>query len=112
MFNDDEKKNKLKVIQFDKHKNTLVESLQPQETFDDVGGLEDVKKKIRMNFILPLQNPEFFKAYGKEAGGKPPFIRTARLRENLSGKGHSRGNQRQFFTYGITGNFIDVCWTK
>lgn len=69
MSNNEEGKNKLKVIQFDKHKNTLIESLQPQETFDDVGGLEEVKKKIRMNFILPLQNPEFFKAYGKEAGG-------------------------------------------
>jgi SpoVK/Ycf46/Vps4 family AAA+-type ATPase len=28
-----------------------------------------VKKKIRMNFILPLKQPELFKAYGKEAGG-------------------------------------------
>lgn len=62
-------KQKLKVIQFDRTKNTFVETTEPQEKFDDVGGLEEVKKKIRMNFILPLQNPEFFKAYGKEAGG-------------------------------------------
>ncbi|WP_408009850.1 ATP-binding protein [Pseudalkalibacillus sp. A8] len=69
MSKDHEEKQKLKVIQFDKSKNTLVETSQPQETFGDVGGLEAVKKKIRMNFILPLKNPEFFEAYGKEAGG-------------------------------------------
>ncbi len=69
MSHDEKNKNKLKVIQFDKDQNTLIESMQPQETFDDVGGMEDVKKKIQMSFILPLQNPEFFQAYGKEAGG-------------------------------------------
>ncbi|MBM7573724.1 ATP-binding protein [Aquibacillus albus] len=68
-MSDENKRQKIKVIQFDKSKNTLMESTQPQETFEDVGGMEDLKKKIRMNFILPLQNPEFFKAYGKEAGG-------------------------------------------
>lgn len=70
MTNDYEGKRKqLKVIQFDKAKNTLIEKTEPKETFADVGGLEDVKKKIQMNFILPLKKPEFFKAYGKEAGG-------------------------------------------
>lgn len=59
----------MKLIQFSKDENTLVESEKPKETFADVGGLEDVKKKIRMNFILPLKQPEVFKAYGKEAGG-------------------------------------------
>lgn len=67
--NNDQKRKNLKVIQFDKNKNTLIESEQPKETFKDVGGLDEVKKKIQMSFILPLQNPEYFKAYGKEAGG-------------------------------------------
>ncbi len=48
------KRKQLKVIQFDKEKNTLIEKTEPKETFADVGGLEDVKKKIQMNFILPL----------------------------------------------------------
>lgn len=60
---------KLKVIQFDKSRDTLVESSQPKETFDDVAGLEDAKKKIQMNFIQPLKNPEIYEAYGKTAGG-------------------------------------------
>jgi ATPases of the AAA+ class len=63
------RKNKLKLMQFDKDDHSLVESDKPKETFEDVGGLEEVKKKIRMNFILPLKQPEIFKAYGKEAGG-------------------------------------------
>ncbi len=65
----DKHRRKLKVIQFDKNKDTLIETVQSKETFDDVGGLEDIKKKINMNFILPLKNPDIFKAYGKEAGG-------------------------------------------
>jgi cell division protease FtsH len=63
------RRNKLKLIQFNKDDQSLIESEKPKETFEDVGGLEDVKKKIRMNFILPLKQPEIFKAYGKEAGG-------------------------------------------
>ncbi|MEK3885803.1 ATP-binding protein [Paenibacillus sp. PL2-23] len=47
----------------------MVETEKPKETFQDVGGLDDVKKKIRMNFILPLKQPELFAAFGKEAGG-------------------------------------------
>lgn len=66
---DDKRRKNLKVIQFDKDKNSLIETLQPKETFEDVGGLEDVKKRIRMDFIMPIQSPEFFQAYGKTGGG-------------------------------------------
>lgn len=59
----------LKLIQFSKDDQALIETERPKETFADVGGLEDVKKRIRMNFILPLKQPEVFAAYGKEAGG-------------------------------------------
>ncbi|REK71435.1 ATP-binding protein [Paenibacillus paeoniae] len=65
----DRRRNKLKVLQFDKDGKDLIETEKPKETFHDVGGLDAVKKKIRMNFILPLQQPELFAAYGKEAGG-------------------------------------------
>jgi len=65
----DRRRNKLKVLHFDANGKDLVESEKPDETFADVGGLEDVKKKIRMNFILPLKQPELFAAYGREAGG-------------------------------------------
>ncbi|WP_106767589.1 ATP-binding protein [Paenibacillus faecalis] len=65
----EQRRKNLKLIQFSKEDQTLVESEKPKETFADVGGLKEVKKKIRMNFILPLKQPEVFAAYGKEAGG-------------------------------------------
>ncbi|WP_379128669.1 ATP-binding protein [Paenibacillus sp. sgz500958] len=73
MSDQDQDKNrlrpKLKVISFDSNNSSLVESEQPKVTFQDVGGLEELKKKIRLNFILPLQQPEMFQAFGKTAGG-------------------------------------------
>lgn len=63
------RRGKLKMLRYDTNGKDLVESEKPQETFDDVAGLDDVKKKIRLNFILPLKQPELFKAYGREAGG-------------------------------------------
>lgn len=38
-------------------------------TFNDIGGMDDVKDQIRMKIIHPLKNPEIFKAYGKKTGG-------------------------------------------
>jgi SpoVK/Ycf46/Vps4 family AAA+-type ATPase len=38
-------------------------------TFADVGGMHEVKERIRMAIIYPLQPPEVFAAYGKRAGG-------------------------------------------
>ncbi len=42
---------------------------RPTLTFADVGGMERVKEEVRMKIILPLQQPELFKAYGKKVGG-------------------------------------------
>lgn len=47
--------------------NTLIE--RPGITFADVGGMDEVKERIRMAIIYPLQRPELFAAYGKRAGG-------------------------------------------
>ncbi len=42
---------------------------KPQVRFSDVGGMQRVKQEISMKIIQPLQNPEFFKAFGKKTGG-------------------------------------------
>lgn len=59
----------LKLIHFSREDHSFVETEKPNVTFADVGGLEDVKKRICLNFILPLKQPEVFAAYGKSAGG-------------------------------------------
>ncbi|HSI08584.1 MAG: AAA family ATPase [Rariglobus sp.] len=46
-----------------------VEIERPSISFDDVGGMDSVKEEIRMKIILPLKQPELFKAYGKKSGG-------------------------------------------
>lgn len=38
-------------------------------TFDDVGGMDDLKEEIRIKIIHPLSNPELYQAYGKPVGG-------------------------------------------
>jgi transitional endoplasmic reticulum ATPase len=42
---------------------------RPEIKFDDVGGMDELKEEIRLKIIYPLQHPEMYKAYGKEAGG-------------------------------------------
>ena len=38
-------------------------------SFEDVGGMTNIKKEIELKIIRPLQHPELYKAYGKKAGG-------------------------------------------
>jgi len=38
-------------------------------TLDDVGGLIDVKERLRLAFLEPMRNPEIAKAYGKSLRG-------------------------------------------
>ncbi len=38
-------------------------------TFDDIGGMEEVIERIRMNIIYPFKNPEVFRKFNKKPGG-------------------------------------------
>ena len=42
---------------------------RPKVDFKDVGGMDRLKEEIRMKIILPLEQPELYKAYGKKVGG-------------------------------------------
>ncbi len=48
---------------------TAEEPERPTIAFADVGGMDRVKEEVRMKIILPLQQPDLFKAYGKKIGG-------------------------------------------
>jgi SpoVK/Ycf46/Vps4 family AAA+-type ATPase len=42
---------------------------KPTVNFNDVGGMDQVKKEIELKIIKPLLHPELYKAYGKKVGG-------------------------------------------
>jgi SpoVK/Ycf46/Vps4 family AAA+-type ATPase len=42
---------------------------KPSINFDDVGGLEAVKREIDLKIIKPLEHAELYKQYGKKVGG-------------------------------------------
>lgn len=42
---------------------------RPSITFDDVGGMDDIKEEIRLKVIYPLEHPEMYETYGKGVGG-------------------------------------------
>lgn len=42
---------------------------RPKITFNDIGGMEDVIERIRMNIIYPFKNPEIFRKFNKKPGG-------------------------------------------
>jgi SpoVK/Ycf46/Vps4 family AAA+-type ATPase len=41
----------------------------PEITFADVGGLDELKEKIRLRILYPLKRPDLYKAFGKKVGG-------------------------------------------
>ncbi len=42
---------------------------QGKVTFDEIGGLADVKKSIHRMIVLPFTRPDLYEKYGKKAGG-------------------------------------------
>jgi len=71
-------------------------------TFADVGGMDEVKERIRMAIIYPLQQPDVFAAYGRRAGGGlllygPPGCGKTYLARATAGEVGAR-----FFNVGIS----------
>ena len=46
-----------------------IEETRDRVTLDDVGGLEQVKRRLRVTFLEPMRNPEIAKAFGKNTRG-------------------------------------------
>ena len=73
-FQDEELDNALRETpeQYETHssegpENSFIQ--KPSIDFEDVGGMENVKKEIELKIIRPILHPELYKAYGKKAGG-------------------------------------------
>jgi len=58
---------RLKVIQA--ADRFVAEAETPRTTLADVGGMEEVKRRLFLSFLGPLRNPEVRKAYGKSLRG-------------------------------------------
>jgi transitional endoplasmic reticulum ATPase len=53
----------------DRSDNPAIEMEKPNLGFKDVGGMEDLKKQIRLKIIEPMKHPDLYRAYGKSVGG-------------------------------------------
>jgi SpoVK/Ycf46/Vps4 family AAA+-type ATPase len=53
----------------ERHAGIATEPVQSRVTFEDIGGMEEVIERIRMNIIYPFKNPEVFRKFKKRPGG-------------------------------------------
>jgi len=53
----------------DENKKVWKAATIPNISFDDIAGLDDVKKSITVRMINPIKYPEKYAAYGKKSGG-------------------------------------------
>ncbi len=68
---------------------------KPTINFDDVGGMDTVKKEIELKIIKPLAHPELYKAYGKKVGGGillygPPGCGKTYIAKATAGQVHAK----------------------
>jgi len=60
---------KLRVVGGRESSDLSTQSEEPQLKLDDVGGMEQVKRRLQLSFLGPLKNPALMSAYGKSVGG-------------------------------------------
>ncbi len=63
---------------------------KPTITFADVGGLDELKEKVRLRVLYPLKRPDLYKAFGKKIGGGLLLYGPPGLRQDLPGARHRR----------------------
>jgi SpoVK/Ycf46/Vps4 family AAA+-type ATPase len=60
---------RLRVVQGGDQPIDEWEAEQPTITLDDVGGMDEVKRRLQVSFLAPLKNPDMMKMYGKSLRG-------------------------------------------
>ncbi|MGV3696734.1 AAA family ATPase [Flavobacterium sp.] len=69
--------------------------------FNDVGGMEDIKKEIDLKIIKPLVHQELYKSYGKKAGGGILLYGPPGCGKTFIAKATAGQIQSKFFTVGL-----------
>ena len=70
LLDEEDRKARLKIV--DSGNTVVVDLFKSNEdhiTFDDVGGLHDVKKHINKRIILPYKKPSLFSRFKRKSGG-------------------------------------------
>ncbi len=60
---------KLRVVAGKESGSSELDSEEPELKLSDVGGMEEVKRRLQLSFLGPLKNPALMSAYGKTVGG-------------------------------------------
>lgn len=53
----------------ERQEGPILEMEKPDLGFADVGGMDELKKQIRLKIIEPMKHPDLYRAYGKATGG-------------------------------------------
>ncbi|HEY2122744.1 MAG TPA: ATP-binding protein [Chthoniobacterales bacterium] len=85
----------------DNENDNLPDMKKPDASFEDVGGMEDIKEEIRMKIIYPLQNRALFKAYGKKLGGGVLLYGPPGCGKTLISKAAAGEIQANFISVGV-----------
>ena len=81
--------------------DNLPDMQKPDASFEDVGGMEEIKEEIRMKIIYPLQNRALFKAYGKKLGGGVLLYGPPGCGKTLISKAAAGEIQANFISVGV-----------
>jgi transitional endoplasmic reticulum ATPase len=68
-YEDESPPERIRLVDQDEPGTREVELERPDISFQDVGGMEQLKEEIRLKIIYPLTHREMFEAYGKKIGG-------------------------------------------